>query len=69
MQHAALPSDDQLAHTCRYLIMHLAELGNWKVYALSRKDKLHYEEVPNGLPEDKIIPVKVGYNRCNLAHS
>lgn len=39
--------------------MHLAELAGWKVYAVSRKDKFQYEEMPDGLPEDRVIPVKV----------
>jgi hypothetical protein len=38
--------------------MHLAQLGSWKVYAVSRKDKLQYEEMPEGLG-DSVTPVKV----------
>ncbi|WIA10533.1 hypothetical protein OEZ85_010721 [Tetradesmus obliquus] len=29
--------------------MHLAQLGSWKVYAVSRKEKLQYDEMPDGL--------------------
>lgn len=39
--------------------MHLAELGSWKIYAMSRKDKLQYEELPDGLPQDLVTAVKV----------
>lgn len=38
--------------------MHLAQLGTWKVYAITRKGKLHYEEAPDGLG-DSVHPVQV----------
>eukprot|EP00883_Tetradesmus_obliquus_P006071 jgi/Sobl393_1/1653/SZX78613.1 len=42
----------------RYLVMHLAQLGSWKVYAVSRKDKLQYDEMPDGLG-DTVTAVQV----------
>lgn len=46
--------------------MHLAQLGSWKVYAVSRKDKLQYDEMPDGLG-DTVTAVQVRWHgqRCS----
>lgn len=59
------------AALCSYLVMHLAQLGSWKVYAVSRKDKLQYDEMPDGLGDtvtcDSCTAVQVRWHgqRCS----
>jgi hypothetical protein len=48
------------AAACSYVVMHLAKLGGWQVYAVSRKDKLQYEDMPEGLG-DSVTPVQVSW--------